>query len=120
MLKKLICIVCPNGCEITADLEEEKIRSLEGAGCPRGQEYVRQEMTDPLRTISSSVLLEGGVLPLASVRLSGLVPKNRIFDVMEEIKKVRMTAPVSVGQTVIADVLGLGSDVIVTKNVPVR
>lgn len=120
MLKRFVCIVCPNGCEITADLEGERICSLEGAGCERGREYVRQELTHPVRSIASSVLLEGGVLPLASVRLSRPVPKDRIFEVMKEIKKVKLNAPVLIGQTAIKDVLGLGSDVIVTKNIPAR
>lgn len=118
MLKKDICILCPNGCEITAELADGEIRSLAGAGCPRGEEYLRQELTRPMRSIASSVLLEGGTLPLASVRLSKPVPKNRIFDVMAEIKKARLAAPVSIGQVVISDVLGLGSDVVVTKNIP--
>ena len=59
----------------------------------------------------------GGDLPLASVRLSGVIPKDRIFDVMAEIRKVEVTAPVHEGDVVIADVLGLGVDVIVTKDV---
>ncbi|QNK41029.1 DUF1667 domain-containing protein [Caproicibacter fermentans] len=117
MLKKFVCIICPNGCEISAELEEGRIISVQGAGCSRGQEYVRQELINPVRNIASSVLLEGGALPLASVRLSNPVPKSRIFDVMDEIKKAKLTAPVSIGQTVIHNVLGLGSDVIVTKNI---
>ena len=36
---------------------------------------------------------------------------------MAEIRKIRLTAPVSIGQTALENVLGLGSDVIVTKNV---
>lgn len=120
MLKKFICIICPNGCEISAELEGGEICLLEGAGCERGKEYVRQELTNPMRNIASSVLLEGGVLPLVSVRLSKPVPKNRIFDVMAEIKNARLAAPAAIGQTVIENVLGLGSDVVVTKNVPAR
>jgi len=36
---------------------------------------------------------------------------------MAVIKQARLKAPVSAGQVAIANVLGLGSDVIVTKNV---
>lgn len=39
---------------------------------------------------------------------------------MGEIRTQRLTAPVKAGEVVIADVLGLGSDVIVTKTVGVR
>ena len=116
MLREFTCIVCPNGCDITADMESGEIRSVTGAACERGEAYVRQELTDPRRTIASSVAVRGGTLPLISVRLDAPVPKNRIFDVMEEIRKIQLTAPVRIGDIAIADVLGLGCNVVVTKN----
>jgi CxxC motif-containing protein len=120
MLKKYTCIVCPNGCDITVNVKDGKILSMEGEGCKRGQEYVEQELMNPQRNIASSVLLEGGTLPLVSVRLSNPVPKGKIFAVMSVIKKAHLKAPVSIGQVVIRNVLGLGSDVIVTKNVGIK
>ena len=120
MLKNYICIVCPNSCEITAEVENSEILSLTGATCNRGQEYVRQELTNPVRNIASSVLLENGVLPLASVRLSKPIPKDKIFNVMDKIKEIRLNAPVAIGQIVIGNVLGLDSDVIITKNIDAK
>lgn len=117
MLREFTCIVCPNGCEITAKLDKDKILSIAGAGCKRGTAYVEQELTCPKRTISSSVIVKNGELPLVSVRLNAAVPKEKIMDVMEEIKKVRLEAPVQIGDCVIENVLGLGSDVIATKHV---
>lgn len=117
MLREFTCIVCPNGCDITADFENGEIRSVSGAACQRGEAYVRQELTDPRRTIASSVVVMGGTLPLVSVRLDAPVPKDRIFDVMEEIRKVELTAPVGIGDVAIADVLGLGCNVVVTKHI---
>lgn len=76
-----------------------------------------QEIENPMRNIATSVLIDGGELPLASVRLSGIIPKDRIFDVMAAIREVEMPAPVHKGDVAIADVLGLGVDVIVTKDV---
>lgn len=120
MLKNYTCIMCPSGCDITVEFEKVKILSVEGATCKRGNEYVKQEITNPHRNISSSILIEGGVLPLASVRLTSPIPKNKIFDVMEVIKKIRLIAPVCQGQVVIENVLGQGSNVIVTKNVEAK
>lgn len=93
MTREFTCIICPNGCEISADYEIQAdqsvvIHSLEGATCKRGAEYVKQELTDPKRNIATSVLVEGGELPLASVRLTAPIPKARIFDAMDEIKKM--------------------------------
>ena len=106
MTREFTCIICPNGCEISADYEIQAdqsvvIHSLEGATCKRGAEYVKQELT----------------LPLASVRLTAPIPKARIFDAMDEIKKCRLKAPVKAGTVVIKGIVGLDADVIVTKNV---
>ena len=46
MLKEFTCIICPNGCEIEAEIADGKILSLEGAACPKGEAYVRQELTE--------------------------------------------------------------------------
>lgn len=116
MKKDIVCIVCPNGCEMTVEIHNGKIDVI-GALCKRGHQYAEQEMINPMRTISTSVIVEHGEFPLTSVRLTKPVPKPRIFDVMKEIENVRLTAPVHIGQVVIKNVCGCDSDVIVTKNV---
>lgn len=122
MKRNFTCIVCPNGCEITAEYDVKEDGSIvpgavEGHTCKRGEEYVKQELTDPRRTIASSVLVRGGELPLASVRLTKPIPKARIFDAMKEIRKITLDAPVEAGAVLAADLLGLGTDLIVTKGV---
>lgn len=117
MIKEFTCIICPNGCDIEADIENGRVRFTEGEKCKRGITYIEQELINPQRNIATSIEVTGGHLPLASVRLSAPIPKERIFDVMEEIKKVQIEAPVSIGQIIICDVLNLKSDVIATKEV---
>ena len=117
MTRSFTCIICPNGCEITAGVEDNQIVSIEGALCPKGEAYVNQELTDPRRNIATSVLVKGGELPLASVRLTNPIPKARIFDAMAEIRGIAVEAPVEAGTVVIRAILGLDSDVIVTKGV---
>lgn len=117
MTRSFTCIICPNGCEITAEYEGSAVHAVRGATCPKGDAYVRQELTDPQRNIATSVLVEGGELPLASVRLSRPIPKKEIFRVMEVINTVRLQAPTAIGQVVLHNVCGQDADVIVTKNV---
>lgn len=117
MKKRFICIVCPNGCEMEAEIENGQVASIIGQTCLRGEQYVRQELTAPRRTIASSVLVKGGEMPLASVRLTNPIPKDMIFPVMDQIRKVVVTAPVKAGTIVLHNVCGLDSDVMVTKNV---
>lgn len=117
MKKQFICIVCPNGCEMEAEIENGQVLSVIGQTCCRGEQYVRQELAAPRRTIASSVLVKGGELPVASVRLTNAVPKDMIFPIMDQIRKVVLTAPVKAGTIVLRNVCGLDSDVMVTKNV---
>ena len=126
MTREFTCIVCPNGCRITVEYEipaaagasAPVIRSISGNLCPRGIEYVTQELTDPRRTIATSVLVEGGELPLASVRLTAPIPRDRIFDAMAVIRTLTVQAPVTAGTILVHDLLGLGTDVLVTRDVP--
>ncbi len=123
MTREFTCIVCPNGCEIRTEIKagedgKYEICSIDGALCSRGEVYVKQELTDPRRSIATSVLVKGGVLPLASVRLTNPIPKDRILHAVAEVKKYSLTAPVASGTVVIKNILGYDSDVIVTKEVP--
>ena len=114
------CIVCPNGCELEVETRDGAAVAVRGATCKRGEEYALRELTDPRRTIASSVRVLGGELPLASVRLDAPIPKKEILRVMDEIARVTLTAPVMIGDIAIADVLGLGVNVVATKNVAAR
>ena len=65
MVRTFTCIMCPRGCSVTAEVSGTEVSSVEGNFCPKGREYVIQELTNPMRNIASSVLVEGGELPLA-------------------------------------------------------
>ncbi len=118
MLREYTCIMCPRGCEIRTDIDENKtIVSIEGNHCDKGADYVRQELTAPMRNIATSVLVEGGDMPLVSVRLSGPIPKARIFDAVQAIHELRLTAPVEQDSVLIENILGLGADVLATRSV---
>ena len=118
--KEFICVVCPNGCQITAKYEEgnpPKLLSAEGMRCPRGKAWVRQEIENPMRTFSTSVLVDGGDFIEASVRLTKPVPLAKVFDVMAEIKKIKLKAPLKIGDVVLKNPAGTETEVIVTRNV---
>ncbi len=122
MNKELTCIVCPNGCDLHITYRQDEkgkitVEAVTGNLCKRGEEYACQELTDPKRTIASSVLVKGGELPLVSVRTDRAIPKARIFDVMAEIRQCTVEAPVAAGTVLIPNVLGLGADIIATKDV---
>lgn len=120
MQRELTCIICPNGCALCIPFTDGQPGPVSGAACPRGEQYALQELTDPRRTLTSSVLVTGGTLPLASVRLTAPVPRARLGEVMEYIRGLRLAAPVHTGQLLAQDLLGLGADLIATREVPAR
>jgi len=117
MKKRFICIICPNGCEIEAEFDEKGIQKLEGNLCEKGEEYVRKEIFSPERGIATSVRVENGSLPLVSVKTSKPIPKERIMDVMGEVGKLKVPAPVKVGDILLENILGTGADLVATKNI---
>ena len=116
MEKQLICVTCPRGCTLTVDCEGAEVKSVSGNFCKRGDTYARNEITNPLRSLCSSVKVDGGVHPVVPVKTSCPIPKSLLFDCMKEINSVTVTAPVTLGQVIIHDVLGTGADIVATNN----
>lgn len=120
MLKTYTCIICPVGCDITVRAEQSSILSIEGNCCPKGADYVEQELSNPRRNIATSVMVHNGDLPLVSVRLNRPIPKDQIFTVMAAIKNLSFEGPVRIGQVLSKDICGTGADLIATKNVDLK
>ena len=117
MHKVFTCIICPNSCEITAQICGGTASNIRGNLCTKGIEYVKSEIINPQRNFATSVPVYGGDHALCSVRLTQPIPKARLFDVLEEIKKLCLKAPVASGDILLKDILGLGADVIATRDI---
>lgn len=117
MKKSIRCIKCPIGCEIEVEYNSNEIISIEGAQCPRGESYAKKEIKNPERILTSSIKVKNGDLPLVSVRSDEEIPKEKIFELMEEINKVEVESPVNIGDVLISKPLGLECNIIATKTV---
>ena len=115
--KQITCIVCPIGCKITVKTNGKHFEVCDGNKCIKGVDYARAEALDPKRMLTSSVLVKNGEWPLVSVKSSKPVPKIRIYNVLDEIKKVKVNAPISLGQTIIKNVAKTKINIIATKSV---
>ena len=115
-MRTMTCITCPNGCRLSVEERGGQI-TVTGNKCKRGEAFAISELTHPMRTISSTVRTTNPKVPVLPVRVSEEIPKERIFDVMEEINRVVVDHPVKTGDVLIPHVLGLSADVIVTSNV---
>lgn len=112
-MKNLVCIVCPMGCRLEV---EESNMAVSGNQCPRGEVYAKNELTAPKRVVTSTVKVKGGIHKRLPVKTNGDIPKELIFDCMQEINKIRIESPIKVGDIVINNILGTGVDIVATRN----
>ena len=117
------CIVCPRGCHLTAEkvIENgvEKI-NVTGNFCPRGVKYATEEMTRPMRPVTTSLYVTGGDIAMVSAKTNDTVPKDSIDEVLKEASRVVAKAPVKVGDVLIENVAGTGRNLVATRNIKVK
>ena len=117
--KHLICIGCPMGCPITVAMEGGEIKGVTGFTCKRGEAYARKEVTHPTRIVTTTVQVAGGTAPVVSVKTAGDIPKEKVFACADALRRLRIEAPVAMGDVVLADAAGTGVDVVATRAVAV-
>ncbi len=112
--RELTCINCPMGCQLTVTIDGKDI-TVTGNTCPRGEDYAKKEVTDPRRIVTSSVPVRGSETKRVSVKTKTDIPKDKIFDVMEVIKKTTVNAPIEIGDVVCENVCGTGVQIVATQ-----
>ena len=115
--RELICIGCPMGCQMTVELDGEKIVSVSGYTCPRGKAYAEKEVTNPRRIVTSTVKVTQGKKERVSCKTAEDIPKSKISDEMADINRASVEAPVIIGEVLIRNVADTGVDVIATSSV---
>lgn len=119
MIKSLTCIECPKGCKISVDFDGDKINSITGFQCKKGEAYAREEVADPKRILTSAVLTKGLELKMLPVRTNKPIPKSKLMEAMEEIKKIkkiRQGKPVETGDVIKKDFIVQGVDLVATRD----
>ncbi len=120
-VRTITCIVCPKGCKIDVRLDENgNIKEITGFGCPKGKEYAYQEVTAPKRIVMSVIKVEDSIFPTVSVKTSKPVPKNLMFEVIKQLAKVKLKAPIPLGYLVIKNVADTDADIVTTRPAPVK
>lgn len=110
----MTCINCPMGCALKVCVDNDNITVI-GNTCPRGEAYGKTEVTNPTRTVTSSIKVIDN--DRVSCKTINPIPKGKIFEVMEEIKSTRVKSPVKIGDVLIENVAGTGVNVVATKNI---
>jgi len=96
--------------------ENEKI-VVRGNECKRGEGYARNEFHHPMRGLTTTLRVRrNGELRVVPVKASQPIPKEKLMECMEYLKKVEVEAPVKIGQVIVKNILRLGVDIIATRN----
>lgn len=112
---ELVCIACPVGCQIRAEVEQDKIISIEGNSCKRGESYAQEEIFRPARVVTSTVRVQGGVLPVVPVRTAEPIPKDTIEIALQELAQTVVTAPIEFHQVIAQNIAGTGVTVVASR-----
>ena len=115
-LRDILCIVCPNGCHLHVEKGAEGY-IINGNKCKRGIDFAITEITNPTRTLTTTVRTSFSGVPVLPVRTAGEIPKGKIREVMNCINAITVEKPMGIGETIAENILGLGVNVIVTSNI---
>ena len=116
--KELTCVVCPAGCRITVTLNDAgAIESIEGYTCLRGKTYAANEVTHPVRTLTSTVpVMTAEGKKMLPVRTDAGIPRERLFEAMKIVRAAEAKAPVRTGDVLIADFIEPGVNLVACKD----
>ncbi|WMJ22859.1 DUF1667 domain-containing protein [Paludicola sp. MB14-C6] len=112
----IVCIVCPNGCCIEVNRNGDQLE-MSGNLCERGRKFVEAELTNPTRSLTTTMRSNSEIMPVIPVRTDGEIPKDMMFDVMAVINQGCVKVPVKCGDIVVKDILGTGCNMIATCSV---
>lgn len=114
--RELTCIGCPLGCALTVTMEGKDVKEVKGNTCVKGDMYARKEVTNPTRIVTTTVMVEGGKVPMINVKTQSDIPKDKIFDCVAALKGLKVQAPVAIGDVILADVAGTGVNIVAAGN----
>ncbi|MDD4377787.1 MAG: DUF1667 domain-containing protein [Eubacteriales bacterium] len=117
MTKDLICIICPNGCKIHAQLLEDGSVNVSGNRCKRGESFAGTELTDPTRSITTTVKTVFDNMPYLPVRTDDEIPKYAIKDALKELSSIVLDRRVKCGDVIIENIANTSVSVVATLDI---
>ena len=112
-MKEFICIECPKGCHLKIDDD----LNVTGNTCLRGKTYAINEVTCPKRIVTSTVVIKSKLVSRLPVMTENEIPKEKMFDIVKELSKVRLQAPIKCRDIVIENVCDTGVNVVATRTI---
>ena len=117
------CTTCPSECLLTVEVERGadgavvEVRSVAGNSCPRGDIFAHQELTCPMRVLTTTVAVSGGDEALLPVRTTEAIPLALHAQAIDLIRGLVVEAPIRMGDVVLEDLLDTGIDLIASMDI---
>ena len=114
------CTTCPSECLLTVEVERDavaEVRSVTGNNCPRGDKFAHQELTCPMRVLTTTVAVSGGDEALLPVRTVEAIPLKLHAQAMNLIRGLVVNAPIRMGDVVFPNLLNTGIDLIASMDI---
>lgn len=117
------CTTCPSECFLTVEVERgadgavAEVRSVTGNSCPRGNKFAHQELTCPMRVLTTTVAVSGGDEALLPVRTAEAIPLELHAQAMDLIRGLVIDAPIRMGDVVLEDLLSTSIDLIASIDI---
>lgn len=117
------CTTCPSECLLTVEIERDaygavvEVRSVIGNSCSRGDKFAHQELTCPVRVLTTTVAVSGGDEALLPVRTAEAIPLALHTQAMDLIRGLVVEAPIRMGDVVQEDLLNTGIDLIASMDI---
>jgi len=113
--REIICLGCPNGCHLTVTIDGTTI-TVAGAKCDRGEDYAREEILEPKRTVTAVVRTNSARVPYVSVKTDRPFPRPLIPVLLQELYRLQIALPVRAGDVLIANSHDTGINVVYTRS----
>lgn len=117
------CTTCPSECLLTVEIERDvngnvaEVRRVTGNSCPRGDKFAHQELTCPMRVLTTTVAVSGGDEVLLPVRTAEAIPLELHAQAMALIRGLAVNAPIHMGDVILPNLLDTGTDLIASMDI---
>ena len=117
------CTTCPSECLLTVEVERDAIGnvaavcSVTGNNCPRGDKFAHQELTCPMRVLTTTVAVSGGDEALLPVRTAEAIPLALHAQAMDLIRGLVENAPIHMGDVVLENLLDTNINLVASMDI---
>ena len=117
------CTTCPSECLLTVEVERDadgavaEVHSVIGNSCPRGDKFAHQELTCPMRVLTTTVAVSGGDEALLPMRTAEAIPLELQAQAMDLIRGLVVKAPIRMSDVVLHNLLDTGTDLIASMDI---